>query len=79
MLCDASGNAFAPKSKTGGLEGAAHVINHLRFGKSGYFADVVEAGAVVPCHADEGVGSLGGKFGAFHDREARLRRQASEQ
>jgi hypothetical protein len=40
---------------------------------------MVKAGAVVPCHADEGVRSFGRKFGTLHGWVERLRRQASEQ
>ena len=77
---DASGDPFAPHAEAAGFEGAAHVLDDLGFGEAGAFADLVEAGAIVPSHADEGVGSFGAKvFWWFHWCGVRVRRQASEQ
>ena len=80
---DASGDAFAPHSKAARFEGPAHVLNDLGFGESGAFADLVKAGAVVPCHADDCVGGFRGQLNGFHVASwlwwLRFLRQASEQ
>lgn len=56
---DARGDSFSPEAEAGRLEFAAHELDHLGFGESGFFPDFVEAGPVMPSHADDTIGCVG--------------------
>lgn len=62
MFGDASGDAFTPHAEAAGFKGAAHVLNDLRFGEASTLFNFVEAGAIMPCKTDDGVGSFGREF-----------------
>ena len=42
------------------------MADHVTFAEAGAFTDFIEAGAVMPCHADEGVAVSGAKFSGLH-------------
>ena len=56
---DATGDALAPESEAGWLEMRAHVANDLSLTETGAFPDLIKAGAIMPCHTDEGVALYG--------------------
>lgn len=55
VLGDAPRDALAPHAETGWLELASHVLDNLTLGEARALTDFIKAGAVMPCHADDGI------------------------
>jgi len=63
---DAPCDTFAPDPEAGGFELGSHVTDHVTFTEAGAITDFIEAGTVMPCHADEGVAVSEAEFFGLH-------------
>lgn len=67
VLGDASGDALAPHTEAGWLELTSHVADDVCLAEAGALLDLIKAGAVMPCHADDGVALSGVEIFRLHD------------